>query len=81
MLFIGLPMALGLSIGDNRCSNWGILEECSLVSIWFEGVFYLMIVGLISWGIFRWFESNWWDATWEVEKEIEEEKKRRRKRM
>ena len=84
MLIVGLPLALGLNIGDGfseLCGDsWRIPEECDLLVSWFEGVFYLIIVGLISWGIVKWFESNWWDATWEVEEEIKEEKKRRRKR-
>ena len=80
MLIVGIPIAVGRSVGDGMCSYWGILQECSIYSTWFEGAFYLIIVSLVSWGIFKWFESNWWHAKWKVEEEIAEQKKKKRRK-
>ena len=81
MIFVGLPMALGLGIGDSYsklCGNsWVIIEECSLISIWFEGAFYLVMVSLFFWIIFGWFKSNWEEATEKVEEEIKKRKRRK----
>ncbi len=86
MVVIGVPMALGQSIGDgldDACSGnyWRNVDakECTNGDTWFEGFFYLIVIGLIILVFGVWFFTNWKKATEKAEEEFRKRKRRKKK--
>ena len=70
----GLPMALGVSIGDGYskgCGNdWNNVSECDGTETWIEGVLYLIGFAGGIFVLYEWFSLNLRKAKKKAEKEL-----------
>lgn len=81
------PWSLGNMIGDGydvMCGEYNdVIEGCSTLLTWVEGIFHLMMVWILSlflWlFIWPWIENNWERASMRAEEELLNTKNRRKK--
>ncbi len=79
-----IPYLLGHYIGDNQSEFCGertrLVENCSTIQNWFEGLFYFIFGGLVllfvAAGLREWIRSNWKKAKKRAKTELKKEKKK-----
>jgi len=88
-IIIFIPYFLGNSIGDGKdtlCANsqygWDndYEGECGLITTWFEGLFYSVIIVLILLLLVVWIQGNWEKAKEKAKEELKRQVKPKRRK-